>query len=466
MARQSKLFIFVYKSVVPLLLITAGIAILLTHTQWLPYIRPLMNIVQNKHSEDSSSDDSPDSPIQVGADTLTLTPTAWKNIGLKTATVTPTDFEKVISVPAMVVERPGRSQHEITAPMTGIVTQVHPLERQAIAPGTALFDLRLTHEEVVTAQTDLLTNLQVLDVATRELQRLQGIGAGIVPGKRLIEQQYERDKAEGVVAAKRQSLLLHGMNETQVAEMERTRKVLREITIVAPPYPTNQDHAEIEHQYFVQAIKVNRGQSVAAGELLGVLADHCLLSIEGQAFAEDARRLVAAAESGATLTVETVAGELKTAETLKLKVQSVANEIDQQSRSLKFYLLLPNEISERASALGSGDSGTKEFIAWKYRPGQRMEAKIPTAAVMKNKIVLPPDAVVIDGPNAFVFEQNGKNFDRVDVQVLFRDKDHVVLENDGQLVGSVIAISGAYQMHLAMKNLAGGAIDPHAGHSH
>jgi hypothetical protein len=50
--------------------------------------------------------------------------------------------------------------------------------------------------------------------------------------------------------------------------------------------------------------------------------------------------------------------------------------------------------------------------------------------------------------------------------VQFRDKNSVVLENDGQLVGSSIAMSGAYQMHLALKNQAGGAIDPHAGHSH
>ena len=95
-----------------------------------------------------------------------------------------------------------------------------------------------------------------------------------------------------------------------------------------------------------------------------------------------------------------------------------------------------------------------------------MEAKIPTSSLMKNKIVLPPDAVVIEGPNAFVFEQNGGNFDRIDVQVLYRDKDNVVLENDGQLVGSIIAMNGAYEMHLALKNQSGGAIDPHAGHNH
>jgi hypothetical protein len=30
----------------------------------------------------------------------------------------------------------------------------------------------------------------------------------------------------------------------------------------------------------------------------------------------------------------------------------------------------------------------------------------------------------------------------------------------------VVAANGAYQIHLALKNKSGGAIDPHAGHTH
>jgi membrane fusion protein, heavy metal efflux system len=346
--------------------------------------------------------------------------------------------------------------------MTGVITQIFPLERQAIEPGTPLFDLRLTHEGVVTAQTDFLSSLQILAVANKELTRLQSIGEGVVPGKRIIEQSYEREKALATLSARRQSLLLHGMSEQQVAEMERTGKVLREISIVAPKYVDNHEHSGVEHQYFVQSINVNRGQSVNAGQLLCVLADHCLLYIEAKAFAEDARRLVEVAESNATIQVVPAAGDGDAQQVLNLKVQSVANEVDEQSRALKFYLLLPNEIIERSES----PTSVSEFVAWKFRPGQRMEAKIPTTTVMKNKIVLPPDAVVIDGPNAFVFEQNGDHFDRVDVHVLFRDKDTVVLENDGKLVGGSIAMNGAFQMHLEMKKASGGAIDPHAGHNH
>ena len=249
------------------------------------------------------------------------------------------------------------------------------------------------------------------------------------------------------------------MTEKQVNTIEKDRRVLQEVLVVAPPFATNHDHTSVEHQYHVQTVNVNRGQSVNAGQLMGGLADHCLLYVEGHAFEDDLLRLVDSARDNSTIQVVPNVSSSQASNALDLKIQSIADEIDRDSRALKFYLLLPNE-KRRLQA-----SGQERFVSWKYRPGQRMEARIPTSKVMKNKIVLPAEAVVIDGPNAFVFEQNGSNFDRVDVQVLYRDKDTVVLANDGVLLGSVIAMTGAYDMHLALKNQGGGAMDSH-GHSH
>jgi len=43
----------------------------------------------------------------------------------------------------------------------------------------------------------------------------------------------------------------------------------------------------------------------------------------------------------------------------------------------------------------------------------------------------------------------------------------VVIANDGSLFsGDAIALSGAHQMQVALKNKAGGGVDPHAGHNH
>jgi hypothetical protein len=43
----------------------------------------------------------------------------------------------------------------------------------------------------------------------------------------------------------------------------------------------------------------------------------------------------------------------------------------------------------------------------------------------------------------------------------------VVIANDGGLFpGDRIALSAAQQLQVAIKNKAGGGIDPHAGHNH
>ena len=42
-----------------------------------------------------------------------------------------------------------------------------------------------------------------------------------------------------------------------------------------------------------------------------------------------------------------------------------------------------------------------------------------------------------------------------------------MIANDGSLFpGDKIALTGAHQMQIALKNKSGGGVDPHAGHSH
>jgi hypothetical protein len=85
----------------------------------------------------------------------------------------------------------------------------------------------------------------------------------------------------------------------------------------------------------------------------------------------------------------------------------------------------------------------------------------------EKRYVLPTEAVVDDGAESYVYRQNGKAFERVPVHVEMRDDRYAVLGSAGELFpGDVIAGKGAYQIHLALKNAAGGGADPHAGHSH
>ena len=54
------------------------------------------------------------------------------------------------------------------------------------------------------------------------------------------------------------------------------------------------------------------------------------------------------------------------------------------------------------------------------------------------------------------------------IQVVeYRDLQSVVIAQDGSLFpGEVVALTGAAQMQMALKNKSGGPIDPHAGHNH
>ncbi len=394
------------------------------------------------------------------ANALKLSKGAWKNIGLKTGIVTLQSYVKTVSMPAIVVERPGRSQVEITAPITGIVTRVYPIEGEAIQPDQPLIDLRLTHEDLVNAQREFLQSTEELDVVKREIARLESVGEGVVAGRRVLEHKYEQQKIDAALHAQRQGLLLHGLNEQQIDGILTSRRLLPTLTVAAPPFDEAADHNETEHLYHVQSILVKRGQSVDSGEALLMLADHCLLYVEGQAFEDDAQRLIQAARDGWLVDVSPVSNGNTGGETIPLKVFYVADNVDHDSRALRFYLILPNQLIRDDQESG------QRFVAWRFRPGQRMEVKIPLGPPWENQIVLPPEAVVEEGAETFVFEQHGNHFDRVPIHVVYRDKDAVVVENDGKLVGRTVAMSGAFQMQLAIKNNAGGGVDPHAGHNH
>ena len=441
----------------------ASILGLVLRDRWLPVAKQWITPIQEP-ADDPSEDDQSESGHghpHAGHDettTLELSKTAGQNIGLQTAKVELQPFERTIAVPAMVVERPGRSRVEVTAPLTGVVTRIFPIEAEAIQPGQLLYELRLTHEDLVTAQRDFLRSVLELDVVTTEVQRLSTL-TDVIEGKRLLEKKYQQKIAEGTLHAQRQGLLLHGLSEQQIQQIIKTRKLLQAMTVVAPPFAKDEQHQEFEHVYHVQKINVTRGQHVSAGETLAVLADHCELYLEGNAFEQDAERLTQAAKEGWTVKAVPAAGSPSNGQAQQLKVLYLADRVEPNSRAFHFYMRLPNKIASDTTSDGH------RFISWKYRPGQRMQVLIPIER-WEDQVVLPVDGVVQEGAETYVFKQIGNQFHRVAVHVQYRDKDWVVIEDDGLLVGRMVVVAGAYQMQLALKNKAGGGIDPHAGHSH
>jgi multidrug efflux pump subunit AcrA (membrane-fusion protein) len=311
----------------------------------------------------------------------------------------------------------------------------------------------------------------------------------------ILERKYAIQKLESRLAADREALKLHGLNDDQVLGIERDRTLLRTLEIFAPAVANSSDSeyrltetplrmvalqsatepnesappaeqpdatrdSVNERVLVLEELNVHQGQAVTAGDPLCVLADYSRLYIEGQAFEQDAPAIVAARQRGWSMTgfLERNSSETRLD---NLPITFVANEVDAEARTLHFYTELRNELLPQPP--GSGDN---RFVSWKYRPGQRLELAVPVEE-WTDQLVLPVDAVAREGAESYVFLQNGRHFDRKPVHVRYRDQSAVVIASGGSVFpGDVVALRGAHQLQMALKNKSGGAVDPHAGHSH
>lgn len=420
------------------------------------------------HSEDTS---------------LELSNQALRNIGLSDETIQPIKletFRRSITVPAVVVERPGRTRVQVATPMTGVITHVHAVQGEAVEPGTLLFQIRLTHEDLVNAQTEFVKTLGELEVEEKEITRLRDVTrSGAVPGKLLLDRVYARDKLTALLRAQREALRLHGLSDKQVDQIASKRRLLRELQIFAPSIDshgeeelrlTRRNINQASYQQpirqahtgplILQQLDVHKGQSVKAGETLSILTDYDELFIEGMAFEQDTSEIRQASKNGWTVDAFFQQSGTETQLVENLKIAYLANTIDTDSRTLHFYVRLPNEVTKDRREQGN------RYVEWKYLPGQRLQLRVPVEE-WPEQIVVPVDAVAREGAESFVFQQNGDHFDRIPVHVKYRDQFSAVIDNDGALFsGDVVALRGAHQMQMALKNKAGGGVDPHAGHNH
>lgn len=453
--------------------ITAAIALVVVFRhQWLPWADELLALADSSANEnDGGPDDSHDdhaAQAHAGHDeasSLELSPQARKNIGLQTAAIKLQLFVRTVAFPAIVIRRPGRSEVEVTAPLGGRVTRVYPIEGEAVEPGQPLFDLRLTHEELVQAQSEFLRSVEELDVELREIKRIEAIvESGLIAGKRMTERQYEKQKIEAVLNAREQSLLLHGLTPDQVAYIRKQKKLVAAVTVVAPEYPKNANAAEAMEKrdpFTVRKLSVKSGQYVEAGGSLCRLMDYSELYVQGHAFEHDDDELQRATREEWELTASREDNSEQPKMIKGLKSVYVENEVEPESRALNFYVRLHNEVVHS----GKTTDGHR-FLTWRYKPGQRMQLHVPVERWEK-RIVLPVDAVAKEGVEFYVFQQNGDHFDRVPVRVEYQDQFWTVIANDGSVYpGDIVATSAAHQLQMALKNKAGGGVDPHAGHSH
>lgn len=461
-----------------LVLLLAVAAAWMLRAQWWPTVRAWT-------SGTSVADPADAHDEHEASDSLVLSQQARRNLGLKTGEISLGEYQRTITIPAMAIERPGRTNIKVAAPLTGIVTGVYVLEEEAVEPGRLLFELRLTHADLVNAQTEFLRTLGQRDVERREIERLEKIASGAIAGKTLLERQYELEKLEAELSAQREALLLHGLSQQQVDEIAQTGKLVRELRVYAPELHADSTlHSAVEESHadrpviqsrevlnggdshtqnvplIIENLSVQTGEAVTAGQTMCTLADFRTLHIEGLAFEQDADELVEAANEQREVSAVPEESSRDREIIGGLSIEHVANIVDRDSRALHFHTELPNTIVRDVQNEG------RHFITWRFKPGQRMHLRVPVET-WENAIVLPSEAVAEDGLETYVFVQDGNRFVRRPVHVTYRDQLNAVIAYDGSLFpGTTVALTGAHQLNVALKNQAGGGVDPHAGHQH
>lgn len=439
-------------------LILLGVGVYLTRGSWLKLLKP--KSVTQAATEPTAP------PIQE-AKTLKMTEQARKNLGLVSKPTKAQAYWRTIEVPGEIVDRPGYSDRGVTSPAVGVVTEVHAFPGDTVKPGDRLFTLRLFSEYLQNTQSELFKATREIQLINEQHARLEGLAkTGGVPESRLIELDNQLRRQKALIQSYQQDLLTRGLNPDQISSVADGTFVST-IEVVAPPVV---DHIakspEIQPvafhvtgstvdglAYEVQELNVELGQQVQAGQLLSTLANHQALFIEGHAFKREASFLAKAAENNWPIRCSFAEDDQVDwpAFDQTLEIRHLANAINSETRTFNFFIPLLNQ--SRAY-----DKDNQTFIVWRFRPGQRVRLQVPVEE-LKNVLVLPSAAIVREGPEAYVFQQNGDLFNRLPVHVLHEDRLQTVLANDGSVkAGLYLAQSAAASLNRVLKAQAASGI--------
>lgn len=423
---------------------------------------------------------------------IVLSDTAKASLGLELGPIVLQDYWRNLPIPGEVVEEPGHCEQGVSTTAQGIVLRIHAFHGQTVRAGDPLFDLRLTSELLVSAQTGLLKSVQEIEIVQAELERiLPLVESKGIPATRGIEKQNELKRLESLRQLQSQELIVRGLSAQQVEQLVRTKTLIQELTIRVPegqgsaqavpdkasrdfkpgdiipvsalePHTEQHEHSSV---YSIEDMNVHPGKLVQPGEEMCRLARHSQLLIAGRAFERESFLVTRAIEQN--WPIKAVFEMTDTSPVIRegLSILYSDNVVEPDSRTVRFYTPLPNEIvRDQPAANGLA------YRSWRFKPGQRARILLPVEHLTK-QIVLPSEAVVKEGPEVFVFRANGKRLDRVPVRLTHMDLRDAVIKSDGTLVaGDVVARNQAFQLELALKsaqgNRGGGHGHDHGGHSH
>ena len=429
-------------------IVAASIALWIFHPTWLPVIQKM---IQPQHSSETVSatvrKPEPESTI------VKITPQACANLGLSCGPIRIQDYWRKIETMGVISDRPGFTDLGITASIDCFVSKIHAYEGDIVRPGEKLFTLRLTSQYLQQTQSDYFKALRETEILNEEIGRISGLAdRGIVPEKRIIQLKQDLKRQQVEIQAHRQDLISRGLGEEQLLQIANGN-FIKTIDVVVPEklddmpsnYQSNLDSPKPQ-LLELQELKIELGERAMAGQILAVLADHNHLYINGHGFKNEAANIARAAEAGWKIEVEFVDHDGGNWPELDfpLKIRHLSNSVDRDSRTFDFFVPLSNQsrIYEQAG---------KTFVIWRFRPGQRVKLKVPVEKI-ENVFAIPAEGVVMEGPEAYVFQQNGEFYNRISVHVLYRDRDFVLVADDGGIKnGFYIANNSAAALNRILK---------------
>jgi membrane fusion protein, heavy metal efflux system len=445
------------KSIAKLLLVVVvagGIAATgyLTQDRWRQLFTQRENTGSEEHNLPDESNAEPNKKVL-------LSDQAIANLGLVARPLLPSTYWKTIQVPGMVVDRPGRSDRSIVSPVTGVVTSIHFFPGDTVRTGEVLFKIRLMSETLHETQSDLFKAIQDIKLAEVQRNRLSTV-KDAVPGSRVIEVENQIARLELSVKTYRSELSNRGLSWQQIDDVAQGNFV-SEIAVYAPSrsaeVPAMIEESRIRQTsagstlkaptFELQETRVELGQQVEPGQLLCLLANHQSLAIEGRAFRDETSFLEQSVKEGWPVEVDFQENAASGWPELRQEfyIRHLANTIDAVNRTFAF--LIPFENESRVV-----EDGERTQMLWRFRPGQKLRILIRVQK-LDNVFVLPSDAVVQDGVDAFVFTQNVNTFQRKPVRVITQDRQKTVLANDSSLMpGSYVVQSAAAQLNRMAKS--------------
>jgi multidrug efflux pump subunit AcrA (membrane-fusion protein) len=448
-------------------------------------------------AEDGHDDHEPEDEHEEHEDDhVPLSHQAYQNLKLTVSTIELSDHTQSLRMPGEITEFPGLSAHVVSAPVSGRVTKLHVSPGVSLAAGEPLFELEIIDDELMQAQLRLLELLTKQEIVASELARLAPLtSSGAVAGRQRLEREYEQREIKASINQTKQELGMRGLSSEQLDGIAQSKQVIAAITVCTPqlnlsplqkrPDETsmagwNSDTAYSSSQPAfngdpsIEKLFVDTGATVTRGAQVCSLANHGLLLVCGHAFENEidiVSRLI-----GQDTPVAIEFGIVGDGEFLEgLRVQHVAGHVDETSQSFHFYVPLQNDVVKT-----SKDAIGRRFCTWRHKVGQRVHVLVPTEKI-RDQFVLPADAVVQEGPEAFVFREHIEasaehvdehaddhedvfiEFEPVHVTIVARDKSVVVVAPGEELaIGDRVAMNSAYQLHLALKSQQEGG----GGHHH